>query len=89
MGAPRHHATADRRARPDADYQDRLARQAAGGEHEAWETEALSQRTVVAILRDRLTELLPRSIADVNVRERAEQEDLLRYPSRYRLRKKH
>jgi hypothetical protein len=40
------------------------------GEHQAIETEALSQRVIVDILRDRLDELLPEPLADVVAREK-------------------
>lgn len=38
-------------------------------EHEAWETEALGQRAVVALVRDALDALLPEPLEDVQVRE--------------------
>jgi hypothetical protein len=43
-------------------------------EHEAWETEALGQRTVLALLREALDDLLPEPLADVLERERVERE---------------
>jgi len=46
-------------------------------EHAAIETEALSQRVIVDILRTALDELLPQPLADVQVREEA-QRDLIR-----------
>jgi hypothetical protein len=45
-----------------------------GGEHEAVETEALSQATIVRIVRDRLDALLPEPLEDVLEREEAERE---------------
>jgi hypothetical protein len=42
------------------------------GHHEAWETEALSQQVVVAIVRARLDALLPTPLADVLERQDAE-----------------
>jgi hypothetical protein len=39
---------------------------------EAWETEALNQSVIVQLVRDRLDELLPEPLADVQVRERAQ-----------------
>jgi hypothetical protein len=41
-----------------------------GGAHEAVETEALSQRVIVDIVRQRLEELLPESLETVHERER-------------------
>ena len=46
-----------------------------GGEHEAVETEALSQRIIVDILRERLEHLLPEPLESVH--ERAEQERII------------
>jgi hypothetical protein len=43
-------------------------------EHEAWETEALGQRTVLALLHEALDDLLPEPLADVLERERVERE---------------
>jgi hypothetical protein len=45
-----------------------------GGEHEAVETEALSQSVIVQILEDRLLQLLPEPLADVSARADAERE---------------
>ena len=42
--------------------------------HEAVETEALSQRIIVEILRDRLDELLPEPLERVHERELRERE---------------
>lgn len=42
------------------------------GLHDAYETEALSQGVIVQIVRDRLEELLPEPLEDVQERERAE-----------------
>jgi hypothetical protein len=44
--------------------------------HEAWEAEALTQRVVVALVREALAALLPEPLADVLERERAEREML-------------
>jgi hypothetical protein len=49
-----------------------------GGAHEAVETEALSQRLIVQIVRDRLDVLLSQPLASVQVREEAERERLRR-----------
>jgi len=46
-----------------------------GGAHEAVETEALSQRIIVEILRNRLEELLPEPLG--HVQERADQERVI------------
>lgn len=43
-------------------------------ENEAWETEALGQRTVTALVRDALDRLLPQPLALVQERERLERE---------------
>ncbi len=43
-------------------------------EHEAWETEALGQTTVTALMRAALDELLPEPLDDVLEREQAERE---------------
>jgi hypothetical protein len=45
--------------------------------HEAWETEALGQSTVITLVREAFDSLLPEPLADVRVREQAEQEDAL------------
>jgi hypothetical protein len=53
-----------------------------GGAHEAVETEALSQRVIVDIVRDRLDALLPEPLAAVAIREDRERRrlrDLLRH----------
>jgi hypothetical protein len=42
--------------------------------HEAWETEALGQQTVVALVRQALDELLPEPLTDVRVREQQQRE---------------
>ena len=47
-----------------------------GGAHEAVETEALSQRLIVQIVRDRLDELLPEPLSRFLVREEIERERL-------------
>lgn len=47
-------------------------------EQEAWETEALGQRTVMDLVRGELERLLPRTLTDVTERERWEREHLLR-----------
>jgi hypothetical protein len=47
-----------------------------GGHHEAVETEALSQRLIVKIVRDRLDALLPAPLEQFLAREQAEREDL-------------
>jgi hypothetical protein len=44
--------------------------------HDAVETEALGQARIVAIVRDRLEELLPEPLADVHEREEAEREEI-------------
>jgi hypothetical protein len=49
-----------------------------GGEHEAVETEALSQSLIVTIVRDWLDDLLPQPLDRVRVRERRERERLRR-----------
>jgi hypothetical protein len=49
-----------------------------GGEHEAVETEALSQTLIVGIVRDWLDDLLPQSLPAVLVRERRERARLRR-----------
>jgi hypothetical protein len=41
-----------------------------GGEHEAVETEALSQRIIIEIVAHRLEELLPEPLEHVHVHER-------------------
>jgi hypothetical protein len=48
-------------------------RYTSGGAHEAVETEALSQRLIVQIVRDRLDALLPEPQEAVRSREAAEQ----------------
>jgi hypothetical protein len=45
--------------------------------HEAWETEALRQGTVMALVRDALDTLLPEPLAHVRVREDVERQDVL------------
>jgi hypothetical protein len=45
--------------------------------HDAIETEALSQRIIVGILRDRHDELLPEPLEDVLEREQQERDELL------------
>jgi hypothetical protein len=52
-------------------------------EREAWETEALGQSTVTALVRESLDSLLPEPLADVHVREEAEQEDAVAYLDQY------
>jgi hypothetical protein len=47
-----------------------------GGAHEAVETEALSQRLIVQIVRDRLDELLPEPLSHFLAREEVERERL-------------
>jgi hypothetical protein len=47
-----------------------------GGAHEAVETEALSQRLIVQIVRDRLEELLPEPLSHFLDREQVEREHL-------------
>jgi hypothetical protein len=47
-----------------------------GGAHEAVETEALSQRLIVQIVRDRLDELLPEPLSHFLGREEVERERL-------------
>ena len=47
-------------------------------EHEAWETEALGQGTVTALVRDALDRMLPEPLRDVQERERAERQVLAR-----------
>jgi len=54
-----------------------------GGEHEAWETEALSQGVIVSLLRDVLDSLLPEPLEGVQERERGEQERARRRMSRW------
>jgi hypothetical protein len=54
-----------------------------GHEHEAWETEALSQRVIVGLVRDALDALLPEPLADVLERERQERVDLRSYLQNY------
>jgi hypothetical protein len=49
-----------------------------GKPHEAVETEALRQRVIVRLLRDRLEELLPRPLARVLERERRQRAELAR-----------
>jgi hypothetical protein len=49
-----------------------------GGAHEAVETEALSQRILVDILRARLEELLPEPLADVQEREKEQRQKIAR-----------
>ncbi|HEY8649987.1 MAG TPA: hypothetical protein VIL70_03640 [Chthoniobacterales bacterium] len=44
--------------------------------HDAVETEALGQARIVAIVRDRMEELLPEPLADVHEREEAEREEI-------------
>ena len=56
----------------------------AGGEHEAYETEALGQSTVAHVLRNRLDRLLPEPIEDVLEREAAERNELAAYLRRRR-----
>ena len=55
-----------------------------GGEHEAWETEALSQAIIVSLVRDRLDALLPESLASVQERERGERDRARRRIARWR-----
>jgi hypothetical protein len=43
-------------------------------EHEAWETEALGQTTVTALVREALDALLPEPLSDVQEREQAQRE---------------
>jgi thioesterase domain-containing protein len=50
-----------------------------GHEHEAWETEALSQRVIVGLVRDALDTLLSEPLADVQERERVQRDDLRRF----------
>jgi hypothetical protein len=54
-----------------------------GGEHEATETEALSQATIVQIVKDRLEELSPEPLEDVQKRENEQRERLRKYLSSY------
>jgi hypothetical protein len=46
--------------------------------HEAWETEALGQSTIVRLVREALDRLLPEPLADVQEREHAQREQLRR-----------
>lgn len=48
------------------------------GVHEAVETEALSQRIIIEIVRSRLEELLPEPVASVHERAERERENLRR-----------
>jgi hypothetical protein len=57
-----------------------------GGAHEAVETEALSQRVIVQIVRDRLNQLLPEPLEAVLAREEEERERLRRVLARGRRR---
>jgi hypothetical protein len=47
-----------------------------GGTHEAVETEALSQRLIVEIVRDRLEALMPAPLANIQAREETERQAL-------------
>ena len=60
----------------DANLDDGTAALSPGGAHEAVETEALSQRPIVRIVRDRLDALLPVPLEAVRVREGKERERL-------------
>lgn len=44
-------------------------------EHEAWEAEALTQRVLVALVRDALDQLLPEPLEHVQEREQTEREE--------------
>jgi hypothetical protein len=55
-----------------------------GGAHEAVETEALSQRVIVQIVRDRLNALLPEPLEVFRIREEEERERLRRLLRRRR-----
>jgi hypothetical protein len=50
-----------------------------GGEHEAVETEALSQAIIVGIVRSRLDLMLPEPLEDVLEREEQEREVMKQY----------
>jgi hypothetical protein len=50
-----------------------------GHAHEAWETEALSQRVIVGLVRDALDALLPEPLADIQEREQLQRDELRRY----------
>jgi hypothetical protein len=54
-----------------------------GRERESVETEALSQRLIVDIVRDRLDELLPEPLADVQAREDEQREKLRAHMSTF------
>ena len=68
----------------DADHQDGPEIQQRLVAHEAVETEALSQRLIVEIVRKRLDELLPEPFDVVAVREEAERARLRRMLRRAR-----
>jgi len=53
-----------------------------GGAHEAVETEALSQRIIIQIVRNRLEELLPEPLERVQKRENEQPQELERLLSR-------
>jgi hypothetical protein len=59
-----------------ANLSDRTAALSLADAHEAVETEALSQRLIVQIVRDRLDALLPVPLEAVRVRESQERERL-------------
>ena len=54
------------------------------GHHAAWETEALSQRVIVDLLRTRLEALIPESLDDVLARQEAERARWLARVRRWR-----
>jgi hypothetical protein len=53
-----------------------------GGAHEAVETEALSQRIIIQIVRNRLEELLPEPLERVQERENEQRQEIERLFSR-------